>query len=107
MTTDSKYMGSNPGQYLNWWLDTVHQSMLYNNESLKSRLDSRHANLSNIPPVLQDANRQQINDIANFYTDWTQYMYELSLNQLSIASEWSERAAHLAHKTLGIKTTDN
>ena len=107
MTTDNTYWPSNPGQYLNWWLDTVHQSMLYNNEDLKSKLDYRHANLSNIPPVMHDANKQQINDIANFYTDWMQYMYEFSLNQLSIASEWSERAAHLSQKTLGIKTIDS
>lgn len=107
MTTDSEHWDANPNHYVKWWLDAVHQGILYQNEHLKSKLDYRHANLFHFPPAIRNEDRQHINDIANFYTNWMQYMYELSLNQWSIASEWSERMAHLAQKSAGIKTIDN
>ena len=107
MTTDSEYSNTNPRQYVDWWLDAVHQSMLYHNEHLKSKLDYRNINIYNIPPVMQDSERQQINDVANLYIDWIQYSYELALNQLSIASEWSERLTHVVQKSAGVKTIDN
>lgn len=107
MTIDNEQWNADSKQYINWWLDTVHQGMQYQNEQLKSKLDCRHANISNFPPVIQNNDKQLMNDVANLYTDWLQNLYELSLNQFSIASEWSERIAHFTQKSVGTKTIDS
>ncbi len=88
------------------WLDAMQQAFTYQNDFLKSKLDDRQIRDYHFPPVLQLADKQQMDTVAELYTHWLQCMYELLLNQLSIGSEWSERTAHMAARMNGIKTVD-
>jgi len=87
-----------------WWIDALNQNLEQCNEQFKSQLDYKQAEKSGLSCDIQESDKLAINNASDAYVAFVQNILELSLNHVSIASEWSERAAHVMQKGLGIKT---